>query len=66
MVEKENRAAEESGGLLSAFGEYYDLASWVLPTWVTQLAFYTLHLVLVIGLTWGRFEWLLWRRTTSP
>ena len=64
-VEKENTAAEASGGLLSVIGEYYTLASWVLPAWVTQAAFYSLHVALFLGLVWGRFEWVLWRRTTS-
>ena len=63
-VEKENTAAEESGGLFSVISEYYTLASWVLPAWVTQSAFYSLHLALILGLIWSRFEWLLRRRTT--
>lgn len=62
-VQRENAPVEESDGVLSMFNNYYYLASWVIPAWITQSAFYSLHLVLVIGLLWGRFEWLIWRRT---
>lgn len=64
-VRKGNEAAGGSGGPFAVFGEYYYLASWVLPAWVTQTAFYSTHLMLLVGLVWGRFEWLV-RRRRSP
>lgn len=61
-IEKENTATGSSSGPFSVLGEYYYLASWVIPAWITESAFYSLHFVLLVALVWGRYEWLLWRR----
>lgn len=37
--------------------EYYHLARWVLPQWVTMRDFLSLHLLVVVVLGWVQFEW---------
>ena len=54
-----------SGDLLAPLDEYYYLASWVIPGWITWAAFYSLHAVLLVGLVWGRFEWISRQRSKA-
>ncbi|SEO83654.1 Arylsulfotransferase (ASST) [Halogranum amylolyticum] len=54
----ERASAAGLGSQLSdRWREYYQLARWVMPQWVTTLDFLLLHVSVVVVLGWLRFEW---------
>ncbi|SFL59745.1 Arylsulfotransferase (ASST) [Halogranum rubrum] len=50
--------------LYDQWTDYYQLARWVMPQWVTSRDFFLLHVAVVVVLGWLRFEWRV--RRTRP
>jgi hypothetical protein len=65
-VDEGAQTAGLGGQLAERWTEYYLLARWVMPQWVTARDFLLLHALLGLVVGWLRFEWRVRRTAPTP